>query len=475
MRVGDMRAVLSDRMIATLPNAVGSQYAVRDTELKGFQVVIGVRRKTFAVQGEYWKDGKRTGCRLTLGHFPEMNTREARVAAKLGLALIAKGEVKPKRQAAATGPRQITLRTAWNRYRDSHMIRKGRSEATIEGYRDHVERVLADWLDTPLAELASNPRLVADRHDELTRRSGPYAANGAMRTLRAIYNHARKTARELPADNPAYGVDWNREIRRDTAMGAKDLPRWFTEAGRLRHPIRREFHLFMLLSGSRPGALMRAKIEDLDIRRRVLHIPRPKGGAERAFDIPLSRAMICCLMRVMRIGRMLHPEAAQTWIFAADSAEGHLVEHKEPRTKLFKWGNDLRQTYRTLGHAVGLSRLDMHLLMNHSVPGVNEGYITRDRLLEDQLRTSQERLSKFILAQAVTARRKWPHVSGRRIGDPMIDPTPPDPRVALHFKRRPLSPFAQSPHESRHGGDDGGEGVEVSRVHAANSGLRVRA
>ena len=29
--------------------------------------------------------------------------------------------------------------------------------------------------------------------------------------------------------------------------------------------------------------------------RRVLHIPNPKGGAKRAFDIPLSREMIKCI------------------------------------------------------------------------------------------------------------------------------------------------------------------------------------
>lgn len=441
--MGDMRAVLSDRMLAALPNTERGQYIVRDTELRGFQVVVGVRRKTFAVHGERWQDSKRTSVKATLGHFPTMSTRQARAEAKVALGQIARGELIPKRKSEAPkGPREITLRIAWNRYRESHMVRKGRSEATIKGYQDHIERILKDWLDTPLVELANNPRKVADKHDELTRRSGPYAANGAMRTLRAIYNHARKTARELPADNPAYGIDWNREIRRDTAMGAADLPEWFEQLGRLRHPIRREFHLFMVLSGSRPGALMRAKVEHLDLKRRILHIPCPKGGAERAFDIPLSRAMIRCLLRAMRVSRILHPKEAGTWIFAAASAEGHLVEHKEPREKLSKWGNDLRQTYRTLGHAVGLSRLDMHLLMNHSVPGVNEGYITRDKLLDDQLRASQERLSKFIISKGLQGvshqrpEREWPRIGGRRIGDHELDPTPLDPRVSTAHRRQ---------------------------------------
>jgi hypothetical protein len=263
-----------------------------------------------------------------------------------------------------------------------------------------------------------------------------------MRTLRAIYNHARRLARDLPADNPTSGVDWNTMRRRDTAMGIEDLPRWFREAGRLRHPIRREFHLFTLLSGSRPGALMQARVEDLDLRRRILHIPKPKGGAKRAFDIPLSRPMIRCLIRAMRVSRMLHPEAAEEWIFAADSEPGHMIEHKDPRTKLFKWGNDLRQSYRTLGQAAGLSEIDMHLLMNHSVPGVNAGHITRAKLLGDHLRAAQEGLSEFILKYGEPRRgdppkeRVWPNLPSRRIGDPLLDPTPPDPRVGRPVRRR---------------------------------------
>lgn len=102
------------------------------------------------------------------------------------------------------------------------MIRKGRSELTIENYRDHVERIFKDWLDKPLMELADYPAQVATKHDAITAEHGPYIANGSMRTLRAIYNHARKTNKGLPADNPVSAIDWNEEQRRNTAMGLSD-------------------------------------------------------------------------------------------------------------------------------------------------------------------------------------------------------------------------------------------------------------
>jgi integrase len=164
----------------------------------------------------------------------------------------------------------------------------------------------------------------------------------------------------------------------------------------LDNPIRREFHLLTLLSGSRPTALKTIRITDIDFRRRLIHIPRPKGGAIKAFDIPLSRTMVRCLLRAMRAGRLLYPDQAATWLFPADSADGHLVVHKEDRSTLSKYGNDLRQTYRTLAQVAGVSELDVHLLMNHSLPGVNAGYITRDVLLDGHLRTQQERISAVI-------------------------------------------------------------------------------
>lgn len=250
-----------------------------------------------------------------------------------------------------------------------------------------------------------------------------------MRTLRAIYNHARKTARALPADNPVLAVDWNAEHRRDTALGFGDLKRWFSELAALDNPIRREFHLFLLLSGHRPDAIKKARVEHLDFRSRVLHVPKPKGGETKAFDIPLSRSMIRCFLRVMRIGRALYPEQAEEWLFPADSESGHLAEHKEKREELSKWGNDLRQSFRTVAQAAGVPELDAHLLMNHSIPGVNAGYITRNKLLRDHLRTQQETISRKIFDAARPDRkgegpspRIWPALRSREVVSELLAP-----------------------------------------------------
>ncbi len=390
----DTRTRLTDALVDRLPPATTGQYLVRDIEQPGFFVVVGKRSKTYTVQGDLRRGRSRKSLRISIGRHgdADLSARLARAHARELLGRIARGEDPAEPQRGADGP---TLREAWQRYEEAHLRRKGRSAGTISGYHDHVHRVMKDWLDVPLAKLGNDPRLVAERHDALTRKHGPYCANGAMRTLRAIYNHARKTAPKLPATNPASLVDWNAEKRRDTGMGAADLPAWWAQVLAIRNPVRRAFHLFSLLSGSRPDALLRAEWRHVSVRRRVLHVPTPKGGAKKAFDIPLSKAMIRCLAYARREGRKWFPYEAGQWVFPSDGPLGHMVEHKERRAVLSKWGNDLRQTYRTLAQAAGLSEFDAHLLMNHSLPGVNAGYITKSKLT-DHLREQQEVLSRYI-------------------------------------------------------------------------------
>ncbi|PZV34449.1 hypothetical protein B5V02_32255 [Mesorhizobium kowhaii] len=97
--------------------------------------------------------------------------------------------------------------------------------------------------------------------------------------------------------------------------------------------------------------------------------------------------------RAIRFGRYVSPFEANSWLFPADSESGHLAEQKDDRDVLGKWGNDLRQTFRTLATAAGVSEFDARLLMNHAIPGVNAGYISRHKLLEDHQRIQQQAIS----------------------------------------------------------------------------------
>jgi integrase len=381
-----------------LPLTAAGQYAVRDTDVRGFMVVVGKTTRTFAIQLQLTELGRPKDVRKTIARVGDLMTKEARDLARKMIGDLRTGAVRPGGD--ARGP---TLREAWCDYRDNHLQRSGRerSPGTIANYRDHFERVLRDWLDAPLRELAERPQLVRDRHRRITEENGPYIANGCMRSLRAVYNWARKKIdRTLPPDPPVDSADFNVEQRRDTGMGPDDLASWFEQVRGLTNHVRQEFHLFTLLSGSRPGALKRARWDQLNVRQRTLHFPDPKGGAKKAFDMPLSRPMLRCLWRARRAGRQLHAEQASTFIFPAETAPGHIVEHKEDRADLCKWGNDLRQTYANMAQAAGVPLFFVKVLMNHSQGSdVTMGYVTVSALRSQALE-QQERISAAILGSS---------------------------------------------------------------------------
>ena len=394
---------LTKEVLDRLPPAATGQYVVRDTDEPGFFVVVGARTKTFTVQVDVQDAlGKRVTKKRAVGKWPQMGVAEARKAAR-------EAKVEIGREGVRAKGKPMTFAEGWAELR-AVLVRQveagHRSARTLETY-EYGAKLLSDWDDTPLARLSDVANeVIAKRHDKITRERGPRAADFAMITLRRVYNYAykRQLDKNLPHFNPVKSIELVPPARRDTAMGAEDLAGWHRKLRALPNPVRQEFHLFTLLSGSRAGALTVARWEHLNMKRRVLHSPKPKGGAKRAFDIPLSRAMVACLARARRAGRRVNAVNAAEWIFPGDLSrshkpgfEGHIVEYREDRADLPKWGGDLRQTFKTLSSEAGLSKTSVMILMNHADGDVSDGYMTRSKVDEAYLRAQQETMSRYII------------------------------------------------------------------------------
>lgn len=378
------RARLTDELAHRLPLATDPpRYLVRDDQLPGFFLRVTRTRKAYAIEVTVRRGGRRNVSKL-IGYVGDVSAREARQQAKRAI-----GELQTRPEAGGRGP---TLRAAWEMYAAT-LERRGRSAKTIRGYRDSIVGHLSDWLDRPLGRIA--PEDVVTRHAEITKSSGPYAANRMIAALRAVYRAARKIRRELPPP-PTDAVAANTETRRKRALDARGLAAWRAQLDALPNPVRREFHWLLLLTGGRPAALSRARWKHVDPRRRAWHFPDPKGGTARAFDIPLSRPMVAALRR-LRKGEAADLYGASEWIFPGDA--GHLVDTTEPRERLSHWGGDLRRTFKTLGLAVGLTELDTMILQNHALAGASRGYIVTPALWA-HLTAQQARLSRYIAERA---------------------------------------------------------------------------
>lgn len=382
-----MSRTLTDKYIESLALARDGQHIIRDDHQPGFFVIVGRRNKTYYVQFDYHDPlGRRKTCRKKIGRVDQIDVKQARAKAAQ---MIADAKAPVKQQ-------DVTLAVAWCEYRDLHLVPQKRSARTIEGYQDAVERLLGDWQNVPLDRLAAQPVEVNKRYVALLNKHGIATAKNAMTTFRAIYNHALNLHPELARPNP---VRFNLQspAPRHTAMAAEDLSGWYKQLRKLPCPVRRAYHLLMLLSGCRRESLSCARWADIDVAHKSLRIPKPKGGTSRAFDIPLSRRMLWILAKARRAGRMLNDESE--WIFpSAASRSGHIEEIKE---KNLVTGHTLRHTYRTLAQQAGVSELDAMLIMNHKLPGgANSGYISRTALWPHLL-TVQETMSTFIMEHCI--------------------------------------------------------------------------
>ncbi|WP_372625062.1 integrase arm-type DNA-binding domain-containing protein [Falsiroseomonas sp.] len=392
----------------------GRQLVLRDTQ-PGFFLLVGQRSRTWMIQCDVRDPlGTRRTVKEKIGEWPALTARDARARAKARI-----GELQAEGRAPERRP-DSTLGDAWQHLEktDGPKLRPN----TLDGYRQLFDRRMKKWTDTALVRFADNPHLVAEEHAEITAKHGPYAANAFMRLFRHLYRLGRaRLDPRLPHIEWGQTVRFNREQRRKTGMEAGELAAWHKALAALheqaplpgeRHgltgdparrdrkgnAVRREFHLLCLLSGSRPDALARARWEHLDMRRRALHFPSPKGGPSRAFDVPLSRHMLVCLARARWAGRLLHPAAAaRAWIFPAASKPGHIVEWREERADLPKWGMDLRQSYVIAAEHLDISERLLKRLLNHATQDVTMGYGDRTRIWA-QLLAAQERLSRHIMS-----------------------------------------------------------------------------
>jgi integrase len=402
------RLLLTDKAVRSLPFSDTKPKIIRDSKIAGFHLWVGKTTKTFRLQFETPRVNGRRGTTSVqwLGEHPHHSADEARAKALEIQALRARGEPIPQFTVLEKPAIGLTFAAAWESYKAA-ITREGKSPRTIADYQDKFDRHLKAWHDKPLADIRRED--VIGEHAAITDRarklragqkyaSGKYAANGTMRFARAVWNYANDELETpgLPERNPfRSGKLFHKEKARNTGMGVAELPAWWAELQALPNPIRREMHLFMLLSGLRRTDVLTARPEYLNDQRPSLRLPSPKGGEDRAFELPLSRPMLECLLRARELGQTFFPEDSKEWLFPA--AGGHIGEVKEEgRQKLSHTGHALRHSFRTLAAAAGIDRLRLKILMNHAVDNdVTDSYANVPALFASLLQ-AQEQISGFI-------------------------------------------------------------------------------
>jgi hypothetical protein len=268
------RVLISDATVGRLPYATNERgYIARDRKVGGFHVRVGQTTKTFRLQIDVREGSRRITRSFALGKHPHTKADAARAKA---LDIIQ----RRARNEPLSGPVDrgaMSLTEAWRSY-EALLKKKNRSAGTIADYRDKYERHLARFHGTPLRSITR--AAVVTLHSEVSASSGPYAANGTMRVGHAIFNHAAKDLEvpALPTLNPFRGRNLlNEETPRQTGMGTRDLPRWWTQLRALSNPIMQELHLMTLLTGLRRNEVASMRWESHKRPRSIHHYPESQG------------------------------------------------------------------------------------------------------------------------------------------------------------------------------------------------------
>ena len=263
---------------------------------------------------------------------------------------------------------------------------------------DGFDRHIGDWLDRALVEI--RPGDAAERHQRITEASGPYAANAILRGFRSVWNTAARRLDDLPPC-PTRAVTFNKEHRRREPIPWDKLPDWRREVEAIRNPVRRDLHLFILLTGLRATDARTMRWAEVDLDAGTLHRPNPKGGEDRAFTIPLSRAALEILRR--RLAENPQPDGG--WVWPSRDRRGRVAPVAQVKEQRYVGGKKvnvlpsphrLRDTFATAAREAGIDMFETKLLLNHALPtgDVTWGY---QRPSMEHLRGCAERIAAFLV------------------------------------------------------------------------------
>jgi integrase len=378
---------ITKRFVDGLAYTKGGQDFYWDSELRGFGIVVGQQSKTYIAQ----RDINGRTRRVTVGRHGVITTDQARQEAREHITQMSKGvDINAKKRERRA--QDITLAEAMEMHLEK--LRRGEmSDITINDYKITLERYLGDWLKRPLTELTRS--LITDRHTRIGTKNGEVTANRTMRAFRAVYNTARKKYEYLP-ECPTIAIDWYKQERKQEPIPEGKLAEWYEKVKGIDNDVRRDWQVFTLFTGLRKTDASTIKWDDINLDKASLHRPKPKGGKERAFTIPLPDVCVEILKRRQKDNAPFFGKDCP-WVFPTRTAKGEVTYIQEP--KEYKRGlpspHRLRDTYTTIANAAGLSPYDIDVLTNHRPPkgSVTAGYIRQDFAY---LLTQQQKIADYL-------------------------------------------------------------------------------
>lgn len=419
----------------------------RDEKNRYLHVQVSHKNKTFMVI----KKAMGRTFYVTLGNFPSMTVKDARRESGKKVAQLQEG-INPtrakKERAEAEIQRQreekskrFTLEEALKEYLEDRDLK----DSTKNTYKRLFSLHLADWLDKPILSISRD--MVKERHKHIAngkrkrktftkevisveaegvtvkkirkavdseKKIRSASADGTMRVLRAVMNHAfaddEEDGRERinPVRILSKKKSWYKVGRRQTLIKNSDLPAWFKAVKTLDSPDMRDFLLMLLLTGLRRSEAARLKWSNVDFEERAFTVVDTKN--RQPHTMPMSTYIHELLSERLKTapkdknGKRLSP-----YVFPSGGEAGYLQEPKRAidnvteATGIVFSCHDLRRTFETIAESLDLSKYTLKALLNHKQDkgDVTAGYII---LNVERLREPAQRIADVIMERSASGK-----------------------------------------------------------------------
>jgi integrase len=404
-----MQAKITKRTVDGVEARLAS-YLVRDTEVKGFVLVVTpAGAKSYAVD---YRAGSGRGSpkrRLTIGkHGSPWTPETARAEAKRLLAEVAAGrDPAMARQADREAP---TFGDLIDLYLSEGVGHKKAS--TLKADRGRIEHHLRPLLGKLRADRIVRAEIERMRNaveagktaekveSGEKRRSGSMATGGkgvaAQCVTLASAIFAFGIERGLRADNPARGVKKAPVRKVERFLSETEIARLAealdAETQRSGNPYPSAAIKLLLLTGCRRGEIVNLRWEHVDFERECLLLPDSKTGAKVVYLNAPARALLQELPRMAGNPRVIPGMRAESASAGIDNAWARVrIAAALPNVRQ----HDLRHSFASVGAAGGLSLPIIGALLGHKHATTTARYA---HLSADPLRAANDAVGARIAA-----------------------------------------------------------------------------
>lgn len=214
--------------------------------------------------------------------------------------------------------------------------------------------------------------------DGIVDRGSPIQANRTLTIIRKMFNFA--VGRDILDASPCVQIPRpSPENTRDRVLNENELKAFWNNLPKAKMGEGTRLALkFQLLTATRKGEIVRAEWSEIDLHKKLLTIPAKKSKNKRANTVPLSPQAIDILKRIKKLSDnspWLFPSPRGKEIPVTTRSVSRAVKNNLDAFEIDPWvPHDLRRTAASHMTAMGIPRLHVSKVLNHTEGGVTAIY-----------------------------------------------------------------------------------------------------